>query len=449
MCFITRFLPVLLAVWIAKTLYLPKLFVNLLCYILAGVLCLSAAIGSGFSGPMMRHFGRHRLLSLSQMAFILGWILIILGNGFYVLTAGRFFTGLGTGTVIPVVQVYVTEIDHKKRDLIIALPQTLLSLGILLSYIFSLLVTYKVLAGVSIVIPVFIGLIMWTMPEFSSDMPISTKRGLKRQISLMVKKKFFIPVLIYTALMVIQKISGIYNIIFFAISKFSHMSDELNPKAAAVVLGIIQVIGHILVTFLCRKLGKKLILIFSVIIMSITLYALGTYFYLKMEDYDLEGTSWIPITCVMVYVLAYSLGCGPIPYLLLDECLTMNIRGVGSAIGFSVNMLTTFIMCQTMYPMIANMGYHGTYWFYASSLLVGSVFIILCVPEKKKKSMENQEIPEEQLGVRKLKVKQILAEVEKKRKEMDYYETEKKGATFDMENHKENPKIEDPNKGTK
>ena len=47
-----------------------------------------------------------------------------------------------------------------------------------------------------------------------------------------------------------------------------------------------------------------------------TTVALGVFFYLKEEG---EAPGWLPLTSLMMFIASFSLGYGPIPWVLMGE----------------------------------------------------------------------------------------------------------------------------------
>lgn len=49
---------------------------------------------------------------------------------------------------------------------------------------------------------------------------------------------------------------------------------------------------------------------------------MGEYFYEKMEDPDWAKAhlGWLPLVSLVVFITAFSIGYGPIPWLMIGEC---------------------------------------------------------------------------------------------------------------------------------
>ena len=88
------------------------------------------------------------------------------------------------------------------------------------------------------------------------------------------------------------------------------------------------------------KFGRKFLLVVSAIFMCISIVPLGVYFYLdehksceklnvtivdqcdensSIDPQTVEDIGWLPLVCLMVYVAAFSIGFGPLPWAMNAE----------------------------------------------------------------------------------------------------------------------------------
>lgn len=92
-------------------------------------------------------------------------------------------------------------------------------------------------------------------------------------------------------------------------------------------------LSTLLATFLVDRLGRKLLLVLSSMLMSLMLVALGIYFHLLESKSDaVESLSWLPLTSLCVHLIAYSIGYGPLPWLLLSEVYSKEYNAIASPI---------------------------------------------------------------------------------------------------------------------
>jgi facilitated trehalose transporter len=60
----------------------------------------------------------------------------------------------------------------------------------------------------------------------------------------------------------------------------------------------------------------------SSVAMILSLTVLGTFFHLKEDtDTDVVPYGWLPLVSFVVYVIGFSFGFGPIPWLMMGEIL--------------------------------------------------------------------------------------------------------------------------------
>ena len=76
------------------------------------------------------------------------------------------------------------------------------------------------------------------------------------------------------------------------------------------------------------KAGRRILLIASGIIMTLSLAVTGAYFYIIYEINASveESMSWIPLTSLIVFMIGYSVGFATIPFILMGELLPAKYR---------------------------------------------------------------------------------------------------------------------------
>lgn len=151
--------------------------------------------------------------------------------------------------------------------------------------------------------------------------------------------------------------------------------------------------------------------------MIITLGTLGTFFYFKNSGADVSEYGWLPLVSFVIYVIGFSLGFGPVPWLMMGEILPGNllnlfvfkansiilchsycilfiiakVRGSAASLTTAFNWTCTFIVTKTFTDIIASLGNHGAFWMFCSICFIGLFFVILFVPETRGKSLEDIE----------------------------------------------------------
>jgi facilitated trehalose transporter len=78
--------------------------------------------------------------------------------------------------------------------------------------------------------------------------------------------------------------------------------------------------------FVVDRAGRRILLLISGIVMALPLGVIGAFFFFfchpeAANDEWRSSLEWIPLFCLVVYMIGYSIGYACIPFLLLGEML--------------------------------------------------------------------------------------------------------------------------------
>lgn len=122
-------------------------------------------------------------------------------------------------------------------------------------------------------------------------------------------------ILISFGLMFFQQLSGINAVIFYTSTIFADANVQLKPEIATIIIGIVQVIATFIATLTIDKLGRRLLLIVSDSLMALCTLILGIYSAIRVLDHEaVEGLGWLSLLSLSVFIVAFSLGFGPVPW---------------------------------------------------------------------------------------------------------------------------------------
>lgn len=139
---------------------------------------------------------------------------------------------------------------------------------------------------------------------------------------------------------------------------------------------------------LVDRLGRKVLLLISIITMSLSLTALGVFFFI--QESDNKGASdlgWLPLSSLCLYIIAFALGFGPIPWLMLSEVYSKEVNTIASPVSGALNWSLAFLITSTFGTISSGIGIGPTFWVFAGLSVIGTIFVFLVVPETKGKSM--------------------------------------------------------------
>ncbi|XP_075985742.1 solute carrier family 2, facilitated glucose transporter member 8-like [Anticarsia gemmatalis] len=101
-----------------------------------------------------------------------------------------------------------------------------------------------------------------------------------------------------------------------------------------------------------------------------------------------EEALWAPVALMSAVLFLYNIGLGSVPYVLISEWFTMNVRSLASSLLISWMWFSSFFLLRYYGSLAVSIGLHGTYYICASITLLGSLYIFFVIPETKGKSQE-------------------------------------------------------------
>ncbi|EFA03570.2 Facilitated trehalose transporter Tret1-2 homolog-like Protein [Tribolium castaneum] len=394
---------------------------------ISGFMPLAALFGSFLGGFLIDRCGRRLTLLISDILFLVSWILNFFAQEYWHLYISRSISGCGVGIASLTLPIYLGEIlQPKYRGMLGLLPTTFGNIGILICFSMGIVFEWKGIAGIGALLTVSFLLAYWFIPEtphwyFMKKRPIMSSKALawlqgnseqdafkkeaeelltlketsneeENNLTDLFRKPYLTPLLIVLGLMFCQQFSGINVVIYYSTQIFDDTGSHLDPTIQTIIVGAVNFASTFIAAIFIDKLGRKVLLYISSVAMIMSLAVLGTYFYLMtVQKMDLSDYSWIPLANFIVYVLGFSFGFGPVPWLMMGEILPVKVRGPAASLATGFNWTCTFIVTTT-FPLFKDVvGEHGAFWLFCAVCVVGLAFTILFVPETKGYSLEDIE----------------------------------------------------------
>jgi MFS family permease len=77
----------------------------------------------------------------------------------------------------------------------------------------------------------------------------------------------------------------------------------------------VHLFATLLGSLLVDKAGRKILLLMSIIVMTLMLITLGSFFYISDNSPELaDSIGWLPLTSLCIYLIFFAIGYGPIPW---------------------------------------------------------------------------------------------------------------------------------------
>lgn len=128
-------------------------------------------------------------------------------------------------------------------------------------------------------------------------------------------------------LMFFVQMAGINVVIFYTGFIFDAASTGIDASLATIIVGVMQVLATFVASMVIDKLGRRILLLASVSVMGLCNVALGIYFYMFQRDAkSVESLGWLPIVSLCAYIVMFSMGFGPIPWVLVGELFATDVK---------------------------------------------------------------------------------------------------------------------------
>lgn len=346
--------------------------------VLVGCLSIISLLGSLAGGKTSDAIGRKWTIALAAFVFQTGAAVMALAPSFPVLIVGRLLAGVGIGFGIMIAPVYIAEISPAiARGSLTSFPEIFINLGILLGYVsnyaFSGLpvhINWRIMLGVGILPSVFIGLALFIIPESPRWLVMQNRIEEARLVLLKtnvseievedrlveiqqaagianamrheqkaVWRELFCPspsvrrmLITGCGIQCFQQITGIDATVYYSptIFKDAGIKGNAGLLAATVAVGFTKTMFILVAIFLIDRVGRKPLLYVSTIGMTTCLFGLGLT--LSLLGNGPLGIK-LAILSVCGNVAFFSVGIGPICWVLSSEIFPLRLRAQASALG--------------------------------------------------------------------------------------------------------------------
>ncbi|XP_075671631.1 putative polyol transporter 4 [Castanea sativa] len=405
--------------------------------VLVGILSIVSLFGSLAGGRTSDAIGRKWTMALAAVIFQIGAVIMTLSPSFEVLMIGRLLAGIGIGFGVMIAPVYIAEISPAiARGSLTSFPEVFINFGILLGYVsnyaFSGLpahINWRIMLAVGILPSVFIGFALFVIPESPRWLVIqnrveearsvlqktndSEKEVEERLAEIQVAagtadvenheekavwRELLSPSPSVCRMLVtgfgiqcFQQITGIDATVYYSpeIFKDAGVEGNTNLLAATVAVGVTKTAFILVAIFLIDKLGRKPLLYVSTIGMTICLFSLGLS--LSLLGQGQVGIA-LSILSVCGNVAFFSVGIGPICWVLTTEIFPLRLRSQAAALGAVGNRVCSGLVAMSFLSVSRAISVAGVFFIFSAISALAVLFVYTFVPETKGKSLEQIEL---------------------------------------------------------
>ncbi|KAH7404616.1 hypothetical protein KP509_15G034400 [Ceratopteris richardii] len=203
--------------------------------------------------------------------------------------------------------------------------------------------------------------------------------------------------LVSSGIQFFQQATGIDATVYYSPEAFRTAGIVTNSGviAGTVAMGFTKCIFILVSVLYLDRVGRRPLLLVSTIGITTCLAILALCFgFVKNVEPDIKAGHSVGVLAVMViiavcfYVAFFSIGMGPICWVLTTEIFPLRLRAQAMSLGIVINRLSSSTVSMTFLSMSRAFTFMGTYLIFTGISLCSVLFIFFCVPETKGKTLE-------------------------------------------------------------
>ncbi|KAK8834033.1 glucose import [Tritrichomonas musculus] len=308
------------------------------------ITALIAILGTFVCAFLLRYFGRRPTTSIIACfgTFSWGLLLTVRKEYFWFGIVCRGFLGLTIGAFSSIIPMYIVELaPPESSGFFGSLNQLGIAFGIVIVYLVGNWCDFRWTAVVGMCFTILLSILVWFIPESpavtsGNNETNETPKGNIRQM------KYAKPLFVCVMLMVFQQFCGINAILTNLADLFQTAGVNIEAGIASAISSLAQVVSVFIGALLVDKLGRRMCwtLSFGLIVVSLSLYC---------ASLKVNMGSIMPILIVFLYLLAFGLGAGAIPWFIVAEMFDSSVRHIAQSIVSASNWTLAFIV-MTIFP---------------------------------------------------------------------------------------------------
>ncbi|KAL8128608.1 hypothetical protein V2J09_017763 [Rumex salicifolius] len=349
------------------------------------ILTIGAMVGAITSGRIADYIGRKWAMRISCFSCIAGWLIVFFSTGALSLDIGRLLTGYGIGLISYAVPIFIAEIAPKNlRGGLTTLNQLMIVTGASFTYLTGSIVSWRLLALIGLVpcIALLSGLFLvpesprWLatvrrQKEFRAalkqlrgnaditqeaseieDYIVTIQALPKAKLLDLFQTRYIRAVMIGVGLMIFQQFGGINGVGFYVSETFVEAGLP-SGKIGTIAYAVIQVPVTVLGALLIDKSGRRPLVMISATGTLIGCFMTATAFLLKSYGMCLNLVPLMGLGGVLIYISAFSIGMGAVPWVIMSEIFPIDVKGVAGSLVVLVNWAGAWLVSYTFNFMMS------------------------------------------------------------------------------------------------
>lgn len=409
---------------------------------------LGAFIGAALSGWLNDKFGRRPLLLVGSLVFTVGAALMAAARGLEAMLTARIIVGVGVGISSHTVPLYIAECaPAAHRGSLCFLNDAMIVVGQVAAAALSTALFFaeardgwRVILGAAVVPSVMMFLGFLWMPESPRWLISQGRREEAKAVTRLLRgpavrdadvdREFQVTLegagedaplasaapssllrafwkdvrvrralLLGCALQALQQWGGINTIMYYGASMLQKAgaspasgcfsAEAKHDVATTILFAAAQVLGVFYSWAMVDRLGRRPLLLASLLGVAASLVAVGCIF-------SQNAVRQAPVVaCVFAYLVCFGAGLSPVPWTVNAEIYPQHVRAQCISVATSVNWIMNFVVAQTSLTLSRALSTHhdkshpdGVFWLYAGISVLGIFFVWREMPETKGLTLE-------------------------------------------------------------
>ncbi len=379
--------------------------------------------GSSVAGWLTDRLGRRRVLMLTGLGFALSAIGAAIPQTLGQFIAARFVGGLAIGAGSVLAPLYIAEVaPAQKRGRLVSLNQMAIVIGILIAYLVNWALSFlgsdswRWMFATAAVPSIALFIALFFVPESPRWLveagryaeavtvlsringPAIAARELKSikqtveqetgTLAELFRPGFRRALWIAVSLAILQQITGINTVLFYGALIFKKQVGHETASAAIfanVVIGLVNALATMVALWLIDRVGRRPLLMISTAVMAFSQAGLGAAFLSR------SPSATLVLTMMLFCVAAFAVGLGPGFWVLLAEIFPTRIRGRAMSIATVCLWCACTLLTMTFLTLTTALSPTGAFLIYAGFCVVTLAIVCFLVPETKGRTLEEIE----------------------------------------------------------
>ncbi|WVZ57039.1 hypothetical protein U9M48_007483 [Paspalum notatum var. saurae] len=209
----------------------------------------------------------------------------------------------------------------------------------------------------------------------------------KATIQDLFQRKNIYAVTVGIGLMIFQQLGGINALGFYTSYIFSSIGIRFSGKLGMTLIGLVQIPITLFGALLMDRSGRRALLLVSSSGTCLGCLLTGLSFYFKAQGLYSQFVPTLALCGILVYYAAYSVGMGPVPWVIMSEIFSIDMKAIAGGLVTLVNWISSFAVSYS-FNFLMNWNPAGTFFMFSAASLTTVLFVARLVPETKGRTLE-------------------------------------------------------------